>query len=856
MNNYDLFVTYNDLIAICRRAKKKIILTIAIGAIIGALFALTRPVNYRVEATFRDKGKKQNNGEAKNPLISLLEGQSGNQSEAKTLFTSERLASDIIKDQGLQAIIRPSNRLKNMLYRIGNNIKAEYAAMTNYAYPLITVTPVPTAQAVEYAFEYPTRLSIHFTSDDNYHIFNTSGREMGEGTLGKPFTTDGYTFTLANTSGHSFRNNSFVITLEPMERAIKDFANRLHVEADKKDQTLVKLTYRDSNRQQAATVLNGLMAMYQRWQEEQHQRIADKQVAYLEQREKEGAEKLEQAMLCYAQSQESDLSQCGFATTEIAMESLNSAQQSYKAQQRALDLESKRLAAFKEGTFAYYDRYNSNGDPTVINELLAQIRRYQKQAEAIEIMLDGTEPTDQFQGMTLEVTHELYLNYSKELEAIEAERIQGRFLIEQLRDPAFELTSLSTVANDQISREIVTRYSELLLAYKDEDNRSSKEQKRLGDELTRQRQFLEMHLTHSQALLKLRENLLKGKIRSLQAYTLTLIKQEIALLNRQLHDYVAARLNNLGHEQATLTAQQHALNAEMTKIPKQWIAEKMVQHKMNLTKEISQELTKLVETKNISNNMEVVQSIPIDHALPPLHPKPPLLILFTIVGAAVGGFISIATILASETATGMRISPEVLKIAKQPYAGSLDEELPTLRRLLATIDDDNKMITLILGNGRDYSTQLAKLLAVRGDTVLIIPITFDSDDDDSGLLSYLEGKQKTPTIYHTKYYDYITAGGSSAYSTELTAGNTFRNLLKQYDYDRILLVSRTKPASAEAKQQIKDYPCLFLTLSDEKVDALLELFAYNEQTNKITFVMESPHAQSGNTSLLSDSNGK
>lgn len=96
----------------------------------------------------------------------------------------------------------------------------------------------------------------------------------------------------------------------------------------------------------------------------------------------------------------------------------------------------------------------------------------------------------EFQGIDLATTKELYLTYSRDLNGVEAEGRQLRFVIDQVDDPAFEISSLSTILRDGVSQNMIDQASKLLLALRDEDNRSVREQERLKSDLSIQKGFL------------------------------------------------------------------------------------------------------------------------------------------------------------------------------------------------------------------------------------------------------------------------------------------------------------------------------------------------------------------------------
>src|SRR6187200_3331645 len=87
-----------------------------------------------------------------------------------------------------------------------------------------------------------------------------------------------------------------------------------------------------------------------------------------------------------------------------------------------------------------------------------------------------------FEGINLETSRHLHLSYMKEYNDLEAEEMQHRFVVQQLENPQFELSSLTALLHDPISHSRITRASEIVINLKDENNRTQKERERLIEE--------------------------------------------------------------------------------------------------------------------------------------------------------------------------------------------------------------------------------------------------------------------------------------------------------------------------------------------------------------------------------------
>ena len=467
-------------------------------------------------------------------------------------------------------------------------------------------------------------------------------------------------------------------------------------------------------------------------------------------------------------------------------------------------------------------------------------------------------PSSEFQGINLKTAQELYLDYSKKLNELEARKRENLFLVNQMQDDNFEITSLSTVLNDAVSNEMIQKASRLLLDLKDQNNRSDKEQNQLKEELHLERSFLLLHLQQTNQLLLLHQELVEEKINSLQNITLELIHQHISVLEKNLHDYIGTRLENLKQERLIIEQHMEDLHQEMAALPQRWVAEKMIEQNLEINELIVQEVAKMVESKNISHRLELIQSAPVDFAIMPIHPLSPHFILFSTLGMLFGGLLSMGFILKQGLSGSLPASSSNLKLLHQQVIGRFsssylstknpeinDFDLETLRRLKSYLDDPFftgcQNWLLIEGTGPDYSADLAKLLIKNGKKTLRLFLNFEQPSvSKTGLLQFLESQVTHPTILKDEAGDYIETGGVSRFYNELLGTDTFQQLLKNLasNYDYILAVSSAQPVSANAEHLTTFFSKIAITIKNENLNQLNFYIKEMSQLNKkIGFIM-------------------
>jgi len=444
-------------------------------------------------------------------------------------------------------------------------------------------------------------------------------------------------------------------------------------------------------------------------------------------------------------------------------------------------------------------------------------------------------PIQEYQGIDFKVASDLYLQESKMLVELESSIRQTQFFIDQIADENFEITSLSSSVNDPVSQEIIKNASQFVLALRDENNRSVREQSRLKDELQLQRTFLTLHLKQMVHLMQLNKQLHDEKVYVLQTVSLSLIHQQLSLLENTLTDYIESRTENLREEREIIKHHLRDIHKEMKNVPRKWMAEQLIEQEVEINKLIVEEIAKMVESKNIIHNLEVVQSAPLDHALPPIHPNLPPIILYSFLGAFLGLLISCSSSIFKGIKYGIPINADHLILQGCHVSGSLDPTKPdsddninTMRRLINFfgLSDPSPMyprdILLLISRGYDYSLLLADLITKKEQRVLRIALDeiSETSPEKNGLLQYLKGEIAFPSIVKGAFGDFINFGGSNAFAMEYIGSTRFHTLVRKLkdQYDWILFVSHSSAVSAAGEQLIAMFESMAITITDETLN--------------------------------------
>lgn len=518
-------------------------------------------------------------------------------------------------------------------------------------------------------------------------------------------------------------------------------------------------------------------------------------------------------------------------------EKLKSIKQKWKQHSSAEERQGKKeeWALFKEHFIAYLTNLKHHLE---VREKTIQERLSHEQA-----------PQADFRGINLGISNDLYISYVKQLNDVEAEILQYNFLINELQDPDFEISSLSSISTDPVTKKLVDSASALVLALQDDVNRSTKEKERMKQELEIKRRFLAIHLNQTVDLLNLRVDLIKDKIQSLQNAKLELIHQQISILEQQLSDSIETHISNLKEERKHIAEHQNNLKREMATLPQKWASEMMIEQQLKMNATMVEEVTKLVESKNITANLEMVQSAPVDLAVVSARPIRPNFLLYTILGAIFGAIATSCGVITRNVIRGFPASKESLELANLHVSGNVSKNkapnIETMRRLAIFLDHNKEMTTgssLLMANGKgfDSSHEILKLLHLKGMRVLQMDFSsaYHSEKTSStGVVQYLEGQIDDIPIEKGVQHDKLYLGATYDQAFGKLTSKKFHNLLSQLkeQYDWIIAITKDTPESVEVEALIRIFDYTALNISGETLDQLYQLIQTIKKEGKDSF---------------------
>jgi uncharacterized protein involved in exopolysaccharide biosynthesis len=861
----EILVSFSDLLLICKSAKRKILFGALFFACLSLFYTLTKPIEYEAYATFKEKNRSHSGINTNNFTSMLFSSNHSDGNEATSMMKSRYILERVISKLGLQTAISYNQLSFNTLASIRDNLIVEHASLRNRSGRILPdIKRNIFVRNVTYLGEKSLSLKLHFISEERFQ-YSGDDKISGQGTIGVPIIIPQVSFTIVREGKRSLTSQECNLTFEPMRNVSLGLVNGIKLGTHKDDKNLLTLKYAHRDRKIAADIVNTIMSTYQEYLKEEQTHVLNEQVKYLQARHQNMQTDLQKMMMGHADTLSSDVAITGFPDSNKAMDFFAGRQAEYSKELLAIDLEIKRLQKAHEGGSAYYERYTLDA-PSVINPILSEIRRLKQQSHSIDLALKkavNANPSilienensvqasleipkiqhHEFQGINLETAQDLYVDYSKQLNTLESDILQQYFILEQMQKEEFEISSLSTILTDSVSKEMIGKASGLLLSLRDQHNRSAKELERLKNELAIQKGFLALHLQQTLQLLQLKENLWREKIESILSTTLNLIQKEISILQEQMTAYIKTRIDNLHQERSVIEQHQQLLHLEMAKLPSKWVSERLIDQQMDMNKKMVEEITRLVENKNISSNLELVQSAPVDTALAAIQPRPPRILFFMLLSAFLGAFLTLGASVVQAMVNGVKATEDNLKLAQQYVVGTfsatykqgikkplLDQDLETLRRIIVfmksinarTVNDSGEKfrgsVLTLIGEGLDYSEDIASLLFKKGLRVLLLPVSFEqANTEKAGLLQYLEGKVDQPTITKDKEYDFIVPGGVCRYANEYIGSHRFLTLVEelQQHYDWVLISNHATPDSAETEHLLHLFNDAVITVTDQ-----------------------------------------
>jgi len=383
--NRETIISLQQLKSIFIKEKKVILSTIIICCTLAASYALLKPIEYIAEGTFKDKGKK---GSSSPSLAGILSG-GGQDNNAIALMKSRMIKEELVKALELQAELNSSNQRFNFLKTAWKNIVADtYRFFHPHFVSLADSIKPLRVSNVSYLDEVPRSLTIHFKSEDTFEIHDNG--QIINGEFDQPITNENYHFTLHRNEHEKLNQQTFNLTLWPLNQAAKKISENMSVDQDRQDKNLINITFKSFDRHLAANGVNTLMSAYKKYLQKEQDLVVHHQIRYLEKRQEEISKQLKISMESHVLKISDDIKNIGFPNTTLAMEFLTGSQNNLQKKLLDIEFELKRLFNSQEAGHSYFDTNTLPGDPTIINEMMSEMRDLKQQSDWLNLNLQDS----------------------------------------------------------------------------------------------------------------------------------------------------------------------------------------------------------------------------------------------------------------------------------------------------------------------------------------------------------------------------------------------------------------------------------------------------------------------------------
>lgn len=378
LRNERAFTLY-DVSKRIRASKKKILKTALCGALLFGGLSLLTPAAYKAEALFKEGG---DSGSSEVSLMrDLLPLRRGQESQATIMLKSLPVLKRAVSELGLQATVQKEKPWLwlRVLKRARNNLRALRQK------PLLT-PPSFRFSNVSYEGRVPLSYLLKIEGEKRYSIWKNPHTRLAEGAFGQPVRFQDICLTLEEVPESAPLKKFLPLSIEPWIEIAKGLRSTFTIEMHKQNKLVCLLEMRHPDPLFAQNFLNAVMKGYQDHLETEFEEVSQKQIAYLDKRQREFYEKvdlgLEEKAAYLSQNIEEGLIPLGDGAG-----TLGAFYQELSQRQFSLDLSLGRLKECLEK-----GKLPSGFDPLFEENsaLLTELESLRQQRDLLELSLEAT----------------------------------------------------------------------------------------------------------------------------------------------------------------------------------------------------------------------------------------------------------------------------------------------------------------------------------------------------------------------------------------------------------------------------------------------------------------------------------
>lgn len=362
---------------------KKLVGWAFIGGIVFCLYFANTEALYRAEASFKEGVEKVSTESFYKELLGGIVGVT--QPQTTSVMKSNRVLRPLAERLGMQVcpILREWSFTK-LLRRYKESCRVERGLL------LEDLSRFVFGQ-VHYDEEESIPFCLIFSNQEEYRVFDGNKKnEIAKGKVGIPCLLEGEfkqaSFVLKSVPENLKFNQSYPFSMNPWTEAVGALRGRIKIKTDKDNGSILIISASHRDRHLAAEIVNELIDAYQIYLKTEYDITATEQLAYLEGKQEQIVEKMDQLFDQHMDYLSKNLGDSGFTGLEQELQSLLGPHHQMYDKLLSIDVELKRLDELEEEgkmTILVESSSFSQG----FNQVVQRIQDLKQQRDLIELSL-------------------------------------------------------------------------------------------------------------------------------------------------------------------------------------------------------------------------------------------------------------------------------------------------------------------------------------------------------------------------------------------------------------------------------------------------------------------------------------
>ncbi len=279
MTNDENFILFSDV----KRLFIRHLRVVALGALlfggIGFWARTQVPVQYEVNATFKDGGKTTISQVG--IFENLLKNMSiGGERQGDILMTSSLVLEPVIEKLGLQAAIESESKWKKRKTRFFEALRAEKKKPLDKRRSFLF-------ENISYLGSLPKSYHLYFFTKDTFELRDQKKEVLFKGEVGEKIVLDQVSLTIKAIPDDIKLRTSYSLTIHPLQEVVLSLRSQIDVIQNTSTPGVLELKFFHSDLFFGKQVLNLIMEEYQKYLTLESERVSEGQIAYLEKRRDE-----------------------------------------------------------------------------------------------------------------------------------------------------------------------------------------------------------------------------------------------------------------------------------------------------------------------------------------------------------------------------------------------------------------------------------------------------------------------------------------------------------------------------------------------------------------------------------------